>query len=94
MKKEEFYQEARPDTTGPLQGIRVLEATTSQAGPIAGTVLADLGAEVIKIDMPGMGDIMRQIPPFVDDLPKLNSGAYHLSINRNKKNMKFPGIIL
>jgi crotonobetainyl-CoA:carnitine CoA-transferase CaiB-like acyl-CoA transferase len=49
--------------------------------------MADLGAEVIKIDMPGMGDIMRQLPPFVDGLPKLNSSAYHLSINRNKKNI-------
>ncbi|MBI1987121.1 MAG: CoA transferase [Nitrospinae bacterium] len=87
MKKEEFYREARSDMTGPLQGVRVLEATTSQAGPIAGTVLADLGANVIKIDLPEMGDIMRHLPPFIEGAPKLNSSCYHLSINRNKKNI-------
>jgi crotonobetainyl-CoA:carnitine CoA-transferase CaiB-like acyl-CoA transferase len=87
MKKEEFYQEALWESKGPLEGIRVLEATTAGAGPWAGTLLADLGAEVIKIDQPGTGDMARRIPPFVESSSEMDSSAIHLSINRNKKNI-------
>ena len=59
MKKEEFFRNALPDSVGPLEGVRVLEATHNFAGPNVETVLADLGADSIQCDPPGMGDILR-----------------------------------
>jgi crotonobetainyl-CoA:carnitine CoA-transferase CaiB-like acyl-CoA transferase len=87
MKKEEFFQNALPDSVGPLEGIKVLEATHNFAGPNVGTVLADLGADSIKCDPPGSGDILRHLPPFVDPEKHLETGTQHLSINRNKRNI-------
>ena len=51
---------------GPLAGIRVLDLGTRIGAPFAATLLADLGAEVIKVELPGQGDFMRTIGPFVD----------------------------
>ena len=45
---------------GPLAGVRVLEAGQLLAGPFAGTLMADQGADVIKVEAPGVGDPMRQ----------------------------------
>src|SRR5438270_1407315 len=67
--------------TAPLSGIRVLDASRVLAGPFCGQMLADLGAEVIKIERPGQGDETRAWgPPFHGAL-----SAYYLSCNRNKK---------
>ena len=55
-----------PARTGPLAGIRVLDLGTRVAAPFAATLLADLGAEVIKVELPGPGDFMRTIGPFLD----------------------------
>jgi len=52
--------------TGPLAGIRVLDLGTRVAAPFAATLLADLGADVIKVELPGAGDFMRSIGPFED----------------------------
>ncbi|MBI2876482.1 MAG: CoA transferase, partial [Candidatus Tectomicrobia bacterium] len=87
MRKEEFYRDAIPGSQGPLEGLRVLEATNYAAGPFAGTLLADLGAESIKIDVPGTGDFLRLTPPYVPSSSELDRSCYHLSINRNKKNI-------
>src|SRR5262249_31290720 len=50
----------------PLEGIRILDLGTRIAAPFAATLLADFGAEVIKVELPGTGDFMRGIGPFVD----------------------------
>ncbi|MER3415988.1 MAG: CoA transferase [Gemmataceae bacterium] len=66
-----------------LQGVRVLELARVLAGPLCGQLLADLGAEVIKIERPGLGDETRTWgPPFADSL-----SAYFLSCNRNKRSL-------
>lgn len=53
MNKDEFYKDARDDLPGPLAGIRVVDATTAWAGPMAACLLADYGADVIRVAMPG-----------------------------------------
>lgn len=50
----------------PLSGIRILDLGTRIAAPFAATLLADFGAEVIKVELPGSGDFMRSIGPFAD----------------------------
>jgi crotonobetainyl-CoA:carnitine CoA-transferase CaiB-like acyl-CoA transferase len=52
---------------GPLSGIRVIDIGTMVAGPVAATLLADFGAEVIKVEQPGGGDTLRHIGPFGED---------------------------
>mgnify|MGYP001595152405 CR=1 FL=1 len=52
---------------GPLVGVRVLDLGTRIGAPFAATLLGDLGAEIIKVELPGVGDFMRTIGPFVDD---------------------------
>ena len=69
-------------TTGPLSGIRVLEVCHMLAGPYCGMLLADLGAEVIKIET-GPGDIARNTGNHLVD----DHNIYFASLNRNKKSM-------
>ena len=67
----------------PLAGVRVLELARILAGPWAGQILADLGADVIKVERPGGGDDTRGWgPPFAGD-----DAAYFLSLNRNKRSI-------
>jgi len=54
------------DAPLPLSGVRILDLGTRIAAPFAATLLADFGAEVIKVELPGRGDFMRSIGPFVD----------------------------
>ena len=67
---------------GPLQGVRVLDFTRVLAGPAAALALADLGAEVWKLEPPGTGDDTRGFPPHRD-----GESHYFLSINRGKKSI-------
>jgi crotonobetainyl-CoA:carnitine CoA-transferase CaiB-like acyl-CoA transferase len=70
-------------TPGALEGIHVLDLTRVLSGPFATMTLADLGADVIKIEQPGTGDDTRQWgPPFQGD-----QSAYFLSVNRNKRSV-------
>lgn len=55
-----------PKDKGPLAGIRVIDIGTMVAGPVAATLMADLGADVIKIEQPGRGDSLRHIGPAVE----------------------------
>jgi len=73
----------------PLDGIKVLELARVLAGPWAGQLLADLGAEVIKVERPGGGDETRPWgPPFVKGPQGENLGsAYYHAINRNKRSV-------
>lgn len=75
--------------TGPLDGIKVLDFSRILSGPYASMVLADLGAEVIKIEPIGTGDETRNFPPFKGEL-----SHYYIALNRSKKsialNLKSP----
>src|SRR4051812_49016703 len=63
-----------------LSGVRVVDLTTSIAGPYAAMLLADMGAEVVKVERPGAGDDSRAWgPPFLD-----GESLWFLSVNRNK----------
>ena len=75
---------------GPLHGIRILDLTRILAGPWATQNLADLGAEVIKIEKPGSGDDTRQMgPPFMRDAQTGEDAdaAYFFACNRNKESV-------
>ena len=78
-----------PSARGPLRGVRVLDLTRVLAGPFCAMLLADMGAEVIKVEEPGRGDDTRSWPPFVG-----GEATYFMSVNRGKKsvtlNLKAP----
>lgn len=66
-------------TAGPLAGLCVLDISTLIAGPLAATLLADLGAEVVKVELPDAGDPLRELPPHRDGVP-----LWWKVTNRNK----------
>ena len=67
---------------GALSGIRVIDLTRVLAGPFCTMLLGDMGAEIIKIEMPGQGDDSRRYPPFIGA-----ESAYFMNLNRNKKSV-------
>jgi crotonobetainyl-CoA:carnitine CoA-transferase CaiB-like acyl-CoA transferase len=66
----------------PLKGVRVLDLTRVLAGPFCSMTLSDLGAEVVKVEIPGTGDDTRAFPPFVG-----GESSYFMSVNRGKKSV-------
>ena len=68
---------------GPLTGTRVIDLTRALAGPYCTLLLGDMGADVIKIELPGSGDETRQWgPPFLE-----GESSYFMSVNRNKRSV-------
>ena len=68
-----------------LDGIRVVELACHISGPYCGMLLAGMGADVVKIEAPGAGDVSRRCGPFPDDIPHIDqSGLFHY-LNRSKK---------
>src|ERR1700680_1025990 len=75
---------------GPLAGVRVLELARILAGPWAGQILADLGADVVKVERPGAGDDTRGWgPPFLKDKSGRDTrdAVYFLAVNRGKRSI-------
>ena len=68
---------------GPLSGVRVLDLSRVLAGPFCSMIMADLGADVIKVEELGKGDQTRTIPPFQG-----TESHYFLAINRNKRSIE------
>jgi len=85
VDQSEFFEPSAAPVPGPLAGVRVLEATTTLAGPMCGCVLADLGCDVVKVELPG-GEVVRRLPPF---LPGTNPplSFFHAHVNRNKRSL-------
>ena len=69
-------------TNSSLSGVRVLELANFVVAPLAGRVLADLGASVYKVERPGRGDDGRHFPPFFGD-----TGVFYIQCNRNKESI-------
>ncbi|MBV2158793.1 CoA transferase [Achromobacter denitrificans] len=68
------------ESAGPLKGLRILDLSTVVAGPWAATLLADLGADVLKVEIPGVGDPLRALAPHKEGVP-----LWWKVANRNKK---------
>ena len=73
---------AETKRTGPLAGLRVIDFTTLLPGPYATHLLADMGAEVIRVESISRPDLLKMVPPLVN-----GQSAAHLSINRNKQSV-------
>ena len=69
---------------GPLDGMKVIELAHVMAGPVCGLMLADMGAEVIKVEKPTGDDTRRAVPPEIN-----GESASYMMVNRNKR-----GIVL
>ena len=67
---------------GPLNGTTIIDLTRVLAGPYCTMVLSDLGARVIKVEMPEKGDDARAFGPFIK-----NKSAYFMSVNRGKESL-------
>ena len=78
---EQSWQARAPSGAQPLAGVRVVDLSRVLAGPYCTMVLADLGADVIKVERPAGGDETRSWgPPFAG-----GEAAYYLSVNRGKR---------
>jgi crotonobetainyl-CoA:carnitine CoA-transferase CaiB-like acyl-CoA transferase len=74
--------------TLPLAGIRVLDLSRLLPGGFCSLLLADLGAEVLKVEDTGMGDYIRWSPPYVDGAENSAKSALFLALNRNKRSIR------
>ena len=82
VERAEFYRDARTDLTGPLDGLVVLEVAKVWSGPLAAAVLADLGADVIRVELPRGRD--GEVPPAI---PGTGLSWFRETVNRNKRSV-------
>ncbi|WP_341721236.1 CoA transferase [Micromonospora sp. FIMYZ51] len=82
MEAADFYRDARADLAGPLDGVRVLDVTTVWSGPMASCVLADLGADVIRVELPS--NRAGQLEPLI---PGTGLSWFDQTVNRNKRSV-------
>lgn len=73
------------DSDLPLGGVRVLDLSEGFAGPLCAKLLGALGADVLKVERPGGGDIARTLPPFLGDDPGTERSGLFLYLNTNKR---------
>src|ERR1051325_3834482 len=73
---------SRPEKHGPLKGLRILDFTRLLPGPLATMLMADMGADVIKVENQDPPDYIRFFPPFIE-----NQSAFYLSLNRSKRSL-------
>ena len=91
MTNSQSHKAAEPLRLAPLAGIRVLDLSRVLAGPFCTQNLADLGADVIKVERPKLGDDTRAwAPPYLKDEAgnDTKEAAYYLSTNRNKRSIE------
>ena len=72
----------RPARTGPLEGVRILDFTRLLPGPMATMMLADMGADVIKVEDPDSPDYVRSFEPMIE-----GTSAFYYALNRNKRSL-------
>ncbi len=72
----------------PLEGVRVLDLSRLLPGGFCSLLLADFGADVVKVEDTGMGDYVRWSPPFYDGAEDTAKGALFLALNRNKRSIR------
>ncbi len=73
--------------SGALEGIRVLDLTQGVAGPYATKLFSDYGADVLKVERPGEGDLARRLGPFPHDQPNPEASGMFLELNTGKQSM-------
>lgn len=83
----ERWQDVNAETQKPLQGIRVLGVEQQVAGPYCTMMLAQQGAEVVKIERPGIGDSSREMAPILRNDKGEKSSGYFLRFNLNKRSL-------
>lgn len=75
-------------TSLPLEGVRVLDLSRLLPGPFASLMLADYGADVVKVEDTGAGDYARAAPPYVDGVEDSAKSAPFIALNRNKRSIR------
>jgi formyl-CoA transferase len=82
VRARDFYRESNVDSVGPLEGVRALGVTKVWSGPLATCVLADLGADVVTVELPDSAD--GQVPP---EIPGTGLSWFRQTVHRNKRSV-------
>ena len=77
----------RPDTGGPLRGLRILDISEGISGPFCAKLLGDLGADVVKVEKPDRGDVSRALGPFPDGTPNIEKNSSFFFFNTSKRSV-------